>query len=135
MKKMTTIFLVAVCAIASCKKSATPAPSTPKTTSAIVAPTGFNWANSRNVNLTVNISDAQFPGITHVISVYDGDPSVSGKIIMKGGATTSAAYQSKIYFPTQLTDLYIVCTAPNNVSIIQKVTPGTSSAVTISMAN
>ena len=135
MKKLLVIPLVAACALVSCKKTATPAPGTPKTTSAIVAPTGFNWANSRNIALTVNISDAQFPGITHVISVYDGDPSVSGKIIMRGAATTSAAYQSKIYLPTQLTDLYIVCTAPNNVSIIQKVTPGTSSAVTISMAN
>ena len=135
MKKLLTISLVAACAFMSCNKTTTAGPTTPKTTNDIVVPTGFNWENSRNVSFVVNITDAKFAGKVHVICVYDGDPANGGKLMLKGSATTSSAYKSTVYLSDQVADIYIACTAPDNVSVIQKATISASNAVSATLAN
>jgi len=135
MKKLLSISFFAALAMVSCKKSASPTPDTlPKTTSAIVVPAGFTWENSRTVSISVTISDAQFSGI-HVVNIYDGDPSVDGKLLIKGSATTLAPYSSKIYLSAQHTNMFVVSTAPNNVSATQKVIIGTNNVLNVSMVN
>jgi hypothetical protein len=40
----------------------------------LVVPANFTWENSRDVNLNINITDARFQELVHVISIYDENP-------------------------------------------------------------
>lgn len=125
-RKLLIVPVLAATVAFSCKKDATPVvpPKVVKATADIVVPAGFTWQSSRNVNFTVNITDAAFPALVHTISIYDGDPGDSGNLLSKGSATVSAAYQSKIYLSNQIADVYVTAAFPDGSKITQKVPVG-----------
>lgn len=90
-----------------------------KSTSDVIAPTGFTWESSRNVNFTINVSNGQSPNLIHVISLYDGDPATGGSLISKGSATTKFGFKCKVYLPNQISQVFVTGAFPNG-SIINK---------------
>jgi len=126
-KKLLTIALLMVFAIVSCKKSTkqdTPVPVT--ATNQIKAPVNFSWQNSRNINFTVNLTDTRYPGLIDLICIYNADPAAGGNLLAKGSATTTVAFKSKIYISYEITQVYIVKTAPDNSKTTLVVPVGTA---------
>lgn len=128
LKKLLTIMLVAAVAMSSCKKETTQ-PVTKiaiKSTGQIVVPTGFNWQNSRNLNIKVSIVDATSATAIHVVSIYDNDPAAGGNLISKGAASTLNPYKGKINLSNQIATVFVVNAYANGSRITQKVTAGTA---------
>lgn len=129
LKKLLSLVLVSAVML-SCKKETLPAKPTDPIEAIsfdkIKVPTGFTWENSRNINLSIEIGDVRFPKVIHVVSIYNGDPVVNGKLLTKGSATTEAPFKSKIYLSNQVTEVYIVTMFPNGTKTSQKVKVGTA---------
>lgn len=136
-KKLLFLSLLTIVSISSCKKEGllpVAVVAVPKTSAEIVAPSGFTWQNSRNVNLIISITDAQFQGVIHAISIYDKDPTLGGQPIVKGSATTVSAFRGQIYLSSQISELFIVCADPTNKKVTQKV-PVKTTDISVSISN
>ena len=57
----------------------------------------------------------------HVVSIYDADPALNGKLLSKGSASLKTPFATKVYLPNTVKEVFIVKTAPDNTSSIQKV--------------
>lgn len=118
------LFITAITCVtlmASCNKQddAIPNQKLVKSTNEIIAPSGFTWENSRNINFTINVSDSQSPSMIHVISLYDGDPKSGGSLISKGSATTKEGFKCKVYLPNDISEVFVTGAFPNG-SIVNK---------------
>lgn len=87
----------------------------------LVIPTNFKWETSRDVNFNIAINDLKFLDDLHLISIYDKDPSSGGQILAKGSATSSSPFLSTIYLASNIKEVYILKTAPDNTKFGQKV--------------
>lgn len=136
MKKLLSIALVlGVAALPACKKTDS-ADTKPVVNSIndIKVPDGFLWASSRDVNITVNITDQRFGSALHGIAIYDGDPYNGGSLIANGSASTAKAYENKLHISKQITQVYVVKTSPDNSRIINTLDVNGASA-TISFSD
>lgn len=115
-------------ALVSCKKGTQDAPdlTTATTLNDVKVPAGFNWQSSRNLNVSVAVTDTRFGATAFTISIFDGDPYAGGNLLTKGSATATTPFSAKLYVATSITQLYIVKTAPDKSSIIEKVAAGTA---------
>ena len=86
----------------------------------VIAPAGFTWESSRNVNFTINVVNSQSPNMIHVISLYDGDPTTGGSLISKGSATIKEGFKCKLYLPNQISQVFVVGAFPNGSVIYKK---------------
>jgi LruC domain-containing protein len=130
MKKTLLITaLFGLFAVVSCKKSSdSPNINTGTTTlNDVKVPAGFSWASSRNLNVTVNITDNRFQNAIYKISIYTNDPLASvQQPISQGSATLQSAFSTKLYLSNQITQVYVEKTAPDKSSIVEKVQVGTA---------
>lgn len=121
-------------AFVSCKKAQNdPVVTVTSSLSNVQVPLGFNWESSRNLNVTVSLTDTRFGTASQTISIYDGDPYAGGKLISVGGATTTRAFSGKIYLPTTITQIYVVKTAPDKSTIVEKVAAPGSADINLSI--
>ncbi|RKR81379.1 LruC domain-containing protein [Mucilaginibacter gracilis] len=112
-------------ALASCKKNENSSTTTTVTSlNDVKIPSGFNWESSRNLNVSVAVTDTRFGTSAYTISLYDGNPYAGGNLISKGAATATKAFETKIYLATTITQLYVVKTAPDNSTIVEQVAAG-----------
>ncbi len=120
MKKLLSIALVlSVAVLPACKKTDnTDSHPTVNSVDDIKVPEGFLWASSRDVNITVNITDGRFGSAQHSVAIYDGDPYNGGSLLAKGSASTSKAYGNTLHLSKQITEVYVVKTSPDNSRII-----------------
>jgi hypothetical protein len=123
--KIRLLTQVIICAVfmISCKKDEelTTIQKPVKLSSKIIAPVGFTWENSRNVNFTINVLNNKSQSTIHVVSIFDGDPKTGGAQITKGSATTIEPFKCKIYLPNHITDVFVVGMFPNGSIITKKV--------------
>jgi LruC domain-containing protein len=132
MKKLNTLLLIILTAgFISCKKeNRTPDNNDIKTPIEKIAPDGFNFTTSKEVNLSVTLlsnNNQALKGV--VVSVYD--PANTGAPIFKGVTDVAGKLQGKVTVPTYLTQLVI---DPSYVGLIRNATAsinGTSTTVTI----
>lgn len=89
-------------------------------------PSYFTWETSRNIKVTLNITDLQFGNARYLISIYDGDPSAGGTLLSKGSATLKMAFISTVYLSSELGSLYIVKTSPDHSRTLLKIEALTS---------
>ena len=73
-------------------------------------PANFGWETSREINMSVAVDDPAHPGSLSRIRVFDGDPLVSGKILISGSAGYNYPYVSGLRIPTALKQLYLEMT-------------------------
>lgn len=126
-RKLLILASIATVTLASCKKEITEVTPEPvKTTSEIAAPAGFKWENSRNLNLNVSIAQNKFPGKMYVVAIYAADPASGGKLLSKGSLTSTLRFRSKVYLSNQITELYIICIAPDRTTTTKKIQAGTA---------
>ncbi|MCD0490660.1 LruC domain-containing protein [Pedobacter sp. MC2016-14] len=127
MKIKSFMIIMGLSAVAlSCKKNSSEEEIKVKTIDDIVVPTGFNWATSRDVNLSIGVSDNRFADGIFVISVYNGDPANNGALISQGSATFLSPFNTRVSLPNTITEVYAVKTAPDNTSVTQKITVNTT---------
>lgn len=98
----------------------------------LVVPAAFDWGTSRDVNFSVSITDARFQNSIHVISIYAGDPAQGGALLSKGSATLISAFNTRVYLPNTLKEIFIEKTAPDGSSVIHPVEV-TSTSVSLSI--
>jgi hypothetical protein len=117
----------------SCNKQEDIIPQKPvESTIDVIAPAGFTWESSRNVNFTINVSNGQSPNMIHVISLYDGDPATGGTLISKGSATAKEGFKCKVYLPNHISELFVIGTFPNG-STVNKKLPITRSDLSLTL--
>lgn len=129
--KFLVISFLSFMALASCKRIET-LKGKSKGTIGLVVPVNFEWKSSRNIKFIVNVSDRRFGNLIHMITLYDGDPALGGKLLSKGASSTANPFITSIYLSNQFTAVYLVKTAPNNSSITTKVPVGIED-VTVTM--
>lgn len=107
---------------ASCQKTQETIDGTVENMSDLKIPVGFTWENSTDIYFDITISDTRFGDALHVVSIYDADPGLNGKLLSKGSASVKAPFSTKLYLANTVKEVFIVKTAPDNSSSMQKVT-------------
>ncbi|MHA4896490.1 hypothetical protein ACXZ1K_17190 [Pedobacter sp. PWIIR3] len=136
-KPLLTLSAVCTLLFASCSKeviTTNPEVVAEKPTAALTVPKGFSWENSRNVNLNVSIAETKFPGKTYIVAIYATDPSRGSKLLSKGALNTIKKFKSKMYLSNQITELYLICMAPDK-SITSKKIQANATELNISFGN
>jgi LruC domain-containing protein len=124
MKKLLgVLFLSVLIGVTSCKKTEITDTDTDVTSmEALKVPAGFTWESSKDIYFDINITDTRFGDAYHVVSIYDADPALNGKLLSRGSASISSAFATKIYLPNTVKEVFVVKTAPNGTKTTQKVT-------------
>lgn len=117
-KVLLLLSLTGFLAIQSCKKSddALSSSDARKLTD-VKVPEGFLWESSRDVSFKVNVSDTRFGDASHTIAIYNKD----GKLLSKGAASVFEAFETKIFLASDIKEVIIIKTAPDNSTVNQKV--------------
>jgi LruC domain-containing protein len=118
---LTFIFLATLGVLASCQKQDAVEEVLVKDINNLQVPSGFSWESSRDVYFELKITDMKFAKSIHVVSIYDADPELNGKLLAKGSASISADFSTKIYLPNTVKEVFVVKTAPDNSTSSQKV--------------
>ena len=122
MKKLLNLILLFFLAgLSSCEKKNTAVEGTVSNMSDLKIPAGFTWENSKDIYFDITITDNRFNDAVHVVSIYDADPALNGKLLSKGSASLKIPFATKVYLPNTVKEVFIVKTAPDNTSSIQKV--------------
>ena len=110
----------------------------------LVVPQTFSWQTSRDVNFSIGISDTRFQNKLYTIAIYMTDPGVPiGKVdgkdvlpkaVRKGSASLVSPYNTKLSIPAMVTAVYVVKTAADGSSFVQKVSV-TSQLVSLSLGS
>ncbi|MGV3703808.1 MAG: LruC domain-containing protein [Arcticibacter sp.] len=121
MKKylLLAVSILALAAV-SCKKDGITSEGS-EAISDLSVPDSFDWGTSRDVNFSISVSDSRFGNSLHVISVYAGDPDNGGELLSKGGATLTSAFNTRIYLPVMINEVYITKIAPDGSKVSHKV--------------
>ncbi len=120
-KLLNLILLVFLAGLSSCEKKNTAVEGTVSNMSDLKIPVGFTWENSKDIYFDITITDNRFNDALHVVSIYDADPALNGKLLSKGSASLKIPFATKVYLPNTVKEVFIVKTAPDNTSSIQKV--------------
>ncbi|HEY1009512.1 MAG: LruC domain-containing protein [Daejeonella sp.] len=100
----------------------------------LVVPAGFNWENSRDVSFEISVTDTRFQSAVHVISIYDGDPMLGGKLLSKGSASIGNSFATKIYLTNGVKEVYVVKTAPDSSTSTQKIEVTDKAKISLSLS-
>ncbi len=120
-KLLNLIILAALVGLSSCEKKNTIVEGTVTNMSDLKIPVGFTWENSKDIYFDITITDSRFNDALHVVSIYDADPALNGKLLSKGSASLKVPFSTKVYLPNTVKEVFIVKTAPDNTSSMQKV--------------
>jgi LruC domain-containing protein len=128
-KSLLFIALLGAMVTSSCRKSlyVNPDSNSGTTTTTggvndIKVPAGFNWASTRSTNFAVSVNDTRFANdATHSIAIYDADPYNGGKLLARGSAKANSPFVTKISLSTQLKEVYVQKSSPDNSSLTQVV--------------
>lgn len=87
----------------------------------LVVPAGFSWEMSREVNLSIGVSDTRYGNKIHQVAVYTGDPNKGGALVAQGAASSGSPFKTMIMTANTITSYYLVKTAPDLTKMIEKV--------------
>ncbi len=89
-------------------------------TTELRVPAGFNYETVDQVRFEIKVSDEQFGGMSHRLTIYHGDPEDKGVELVSGGGSISKPFVGKIEKAVIQKDLYVVKTAPNGDKTTRK---------------
>jgi len=112
-------FLILLLFFVACKKDNT-IENAKLTVTDLVVPGSFHWETSRDVNLSIGITDDRFLNNLHVVAIYLSDPANGGTPISKGSASLVSPFNTKISLPSTVKDVYVLKTAPDGTTTSQK---------------
>lgn len=117
MKKVLFILVLIVSTgLLSCEKKDTIQIGTVKDLSNLKIPIGFTWESSTDIYFDISITDTRFGDAVHVVSIFDANPALNGKLLSKGSASLKTPFSTKVYIPNTIKTVYVVKTAPDNTS-------------------
>ncbi len=116
MNKLALTVLLGILVISSCTKDDSLKLNKLSNTHELVVPTGFTWETSRDVYFDINITDTSFPTSLYVVSIYDKDPSLGGKLLSKGSASQNVHFTTKIYLANTIKEVFVAGTEPTTNS-------------------
>lgn len=116
----------------SCKKDSITSDGDAGSIDEINVPSSFDWGTSRDVSFNISVTDSRFDNKIHVVSIYAGDPEAGGELLSKGSATLTSSFNTRIYLPATISEVYIVKTAPDGSKVTSKTTI-TSSEVSLAV--
>lgn len=87
----------------------------------LIAPANFNWQMSREVTFNVSVSDSKFQDAIHMISIYDANPVLGGKLLSRGSASLTKSFISKVNLSNTIKKVFIQNTAPDNSIFDQEI--------------
>ena len=107
-KGLVLIMFLAI-VFTACKKDINN-PNTPasKTIDELNIPEGFNWSTTQKIALTVGVQTTQAVNLKSKISVFNGDPSTGGKLILTGAAKNDTPFTENLMIPSYLKEIYLV---------------------------
>jgi len=117
--KLLSFVLASGLAFASCKKDETTDQIGNKDINEISAPANFNWSGSRDVSLSIGITDGNFGNQIHVIKIYSADPAKGGELISSGSATQILPFNTKFALSSMIKEVFVVKVAPSGASVQQ----------------
>lgn len=117
--KLLSLVLVAGVLVASCKKTEKFEIPDNKTIDQIAAPASFMWSGSRDVSLSIGISDNSFGTAIHVVKVYTADPAKGGELLSTGSATLIAPFNTKFTLSSLIKQVYIEKISPSGAVVGQ----------------
>lgn len=118
-KKLLSFFIGLAVLGSSCKKEGIGI-SAENSSSNLVVPSSFSWQTVKDVNLSVGVTDSRFGNKIHVISIYLADPASGVEPVSKGAATLVKPFNVPLSFPSTVTEVYVVKTAPDGSSVQEK---------------
>ncbi len=87
----------------------------------MAVPLGFNYETSRNITFSIAVVDDRFQSQSHIITVYEGNPSEGGAaVIAKGAGTISAPFSGRLDLTNINKDIYVSKKAPDGSLTIKK---------------
>ncbi len=111
MKILQSIIALIILAtvIAACKKHiSNPDPSVNKTIDELNIPEGFNWSTVQKIHLTIGVETIQAVNLKSKITVFQGDPSNGGRLIMTGAAKNDSPFTENLVIPSYLKEIFLV---------------------------
>ncbi|WP_207425438.1 LruC domain-containing protein [Pedobacter sp. SYSU D00535] len=84
-------------------------------------PSDFSWATSRTIKFDISINDNRFKDASHRISIYRGNPFSGGTVLARGAASETLSFQTSLYLADTLKEVYLLKTAPDLSTSMQKV--------------
>lgn len=116
----------------SCKKDSVTSEGYAGSIDEINVPSSFDWGTSRDVSFNISVTDSRFDNKIHVVSIYAGNPEDGAELLSKGSATLTSSFNTRIYLPASVSEVYIVKTAPDGSKVTNKTTI-TSSEVSLAV--
>ena len=92
-----------------CKKNSHEQGTTILNMDELTVPPNFDWESSRLINLRVSVDLLPaMIGSLSTISVFDGDPLTTGRLLTTGDAGYESPYESQLRIPTTLRKIFIM---------------------------
>lgn len=112
--KIPAIFLILsiILIVVSCKKEVNNPSEYVDSMEKLVVPEGFNWKTTNDIDITINISGTKEYQAKSKVSVFNGDPSNGGKMMVSGNAAPGSSFVSKMRIPAYLTQVFIKMESP-----------------------
>jgi LruC domain-containing protein len=116
------IFILAV-TFAGCRKinNDNPKPSDNLTMNDLVIPEDFNWETYSDIKLNIGVQTSQPMTFISKVSVFNGNPSEGGKLLLSGGASPKENFQASLRVPANLKEVYLMVEFPFGITKVEKV--------------
>jgi LruC domain-containing protein len=116
------IFILAV-TFAGCRKinNDNPKPSDNLTMNDLVIPEDFNWETYSDIKLNIGVQTSQPMTLISKVSVFNGNPSDGGKILLAGGASPQKHFQANLRIPATIHEIYLMAEFPFGITKVEKV--------------
>lgn len=121
-KKVLSLFFGLAVVAASCKKDNSGLDVVTPDQAVLAIPANFGWQTVKDVNLSIGITDNRFQNKIHVVEIYLADPATGAKAISTGSATLVSPFNTRLAIPTSISEVYLVKTSPDGVSVTEKMT-------------
>jgi len=79
----------------------------PKKMEDLKVASNFNWESTREINVSIASDFPNYAGRLGRISIYDGDPSAQGNILLTGSTGYNFPFNTKLRVPTALTRIFL----------------------------
>nr|NQU88977.1 LruC domain-containing protein [Bacteroidota bacterium] len=123
-QKLFLYLLAVVFLFAACRKDIENNPNPnpeDKTMAEIVVPDGFNWATTKDIEITVNVDAGSGIQANSKISVFKGNPELGGKFISSGMAGAGAPFTTTLGIPSYIEGLFLMCEFPFGRTMVESI--------------
>jgi len=123
LQKIFVLILVLAVTFAGCRKinNDDPNPSGNLTMNDLVIPEGFNWETYTDIQLNIGVQTSQPMTLISKVSVFNGNPSEGGKVLLTGGASPQKHFQANLRIPATIQEIYLMAEFPFGITKVEKV--------------